>query len=115
MHESQQARHSVEFLHYQVKYGWAKLWVETERNHIPLFGAPQWSPTDGHNQCGLLGLALEILSRRHSATNLLGVQRKSNHAMEKLLLRRKWKVCSQLPWDGCWRERGAGGETCPSR
>ncbi len=61
-----------------------KLWVETEQNHISPFGAP-------------LGLALEILTRRHSATNLLGVQRKSNHAMGKLLLRRKWKVCSQLP------------------
>ena len=44
---------------------------------------------------GPLGLALEILIRRHCATNVLG--EKSNRAQGKLLLRREWKVCSQLP------------------
>ena len=95
---------------YQVKCGRANFgWKPNETRFHPS-GHPHWSTTDGVTNAGL-GLALEILTQRHCATNLLGEEVQSRDG--QVLLTRVEGMQSTA-WDGCWRERGAGGETCPS-
>ena len=88
-----------------------KLWVETERNQISPFRAPHWSTTDGVTNAGL-GLALEILTQRHCATNLLGVQRKSNHAMGKTA--DQVEGMQSIAWDGADENEGQEVKPTPA-